>query len=220
MKEKTLTHLFFATCLLYVCLLSFIDFPLNTLLKPLPIIVLLWWARVHMPTTNKWLFLFWALVFSLGGDMTLTFTGSETFLAGLGMFFLAHLFYIAFFFSKPHLTASTLLLMTATLTLAFVMFQQFAPHLGSLYYPVMAYMCVLLVMVSAALFGSQVSHLSKLGALLFLSSDTLLATQLFLKPAVPLAHAIIVTYYLAQFFILKGALLRIQSTQEAPLTSS
>lgn len=208
MKEKTLMHLFFATTVLYVCCLGFITFPVNTILKPLPLIILIWWARVHLPTTSKWLFLFWALVLSVGGDMALTFNGEVSFLAGLGLFFVAHLFYIGFFFSKPQLHWGWLILIGILIGFASVMFQRFIPHLGGMYYPVMAYMCVLILMVSTALLSSEVGSLAKLGALLFLCSDTLLATQLFLKPGVPLSHAIIVTYYLAQFFILKGALLK------------
>lgn len=169
-----------------------------------------------MPTTTKWLFLFWALVLSVGGDMTLTLNGQDTFLAGLGMFFLAHLLYIGFFFAKPRLTWGSLIMIGGIIGFASVMFQRFAPHLGGMYYPVMAYMCVLILMVSTALLSSQATNISKLGALLFLCSDTLLATQLFLKPTLPLSHAIIVTYYLAQFLILKGALLKIKTPVQSP----
>lgn len=206
MKEKTLTHLFFASAVLYVCLLTHLHFPMNTMLKPLPIIILMWWVRVYMPTNTQWAFLFWALVLSVGGDMTLTFSGQESFLAGLSLFLCAHLCFIAFFFSKPDFKAVPLIIIATLVGFATFMFHRFSPHLGEMYYPVMFYMTVLILMVSMALLGKENVLMSKCGALLFLSSDSLLATQLFLKPDFPLAHAIIVTYYLAQFFIVRGAL--------------
>jgi uncharacterized membrane protein YhhN len=215
MKEKTLTHLFFGSALLYIFLLNSLSFPLSTILKPMPIIILIWWARIHMPTNIKWVLLFWALVLSAGGDMALTFSGEESFLAGLALFFFAHLFFIGFFFSKPKKNKPALIIMSLLIPFAAFMFHLFSPHLREMYFPVLIYQSALIIMVSMALLGKDNTTTSKIGALFFLVSDSLLATKLFLFPAAPLSHIVIVTYYLAQFFILKGAIVSKQTHKMA-----
>lgn len=206
MKEKTLIHLFFASAVLYLALLNHITFPLTTILKPLPIMILMWWARLYMPNNIKWVFLFWALVLSACGDIALTFSGLESFIAGLSLFLFAHVLYIFLFFSRPVFHWLSVSVITLIVIFSYSMFQLLSPHLHELYIPVVLYLCVIVTMVSVALLGKNISQLSRVGVIFFLSSDSLLAIMLFLPHTLPLKHAVMVTYYLAQFMILKGML--------------
>jgi uncharacterized membrane protein YhhN len=88
------------------------------------------------------------------------------------------------------------------------------PHLGDMLIPVAAYLFIILAMGISAALGTANHFLVIAGALLFILSDSLIAINRFLTP-VPLSDFLImITYYLAQFFITFGA--SKQGPEEAP----
>ena len=203
-KQRVITNSFFFFAVMYIFSLDHLIFPLKTLLKPLPIFILLYSLRNSELPENKWSTLLWALVCSASGDIALTFHGQESFLVGVGFFALAHVAYIVLLFDDLQLRTINGFIISTILMLSGLIFNKLAPHLGSLQGPVTVYMLLLLGMVVTALLNQSVSKIVKLGALLFLCSDTLLAMNEFLSPKISLSPLVMSTYYLAQFLIVRG----------------
>ena len=150
-----------------------------------------------------------AMLFSCAGDF---FGACGNFLAQMASFALAHIFIIAYFFSRyrlgvlrrryirysaRYMTVATLLVL---LVLLFA-FTKIIPHApaGVLRYGVSFYAVLIAVMVWAAL--QQRSVLFALGALLFLASDMILAWNRFVEHLSNSGLLILVPYYLAQWML-------------------
>ncbi len=204
MPDKRLTHLFFTLSLLYLLIVNHIQFPVTTVLKPLPIFVLIFWALKGMDLSLKWRYLLSALVLCAAGDIALTFESQIAFLVGLSLFLIAHLFYSAMFFSQLRLNFLRAVSVLVVLSVAVLMFQLLAPHLGMMHKPVVVYMGVISLMVIVAILSDDSPRYSKLGAVMFMLSDVVLSVQLFLHPTRNLTVVVMVSYYMAQYLILYG----------------
>ena len=104
---------------------------------------------------------------------------------GMAAFFLAHVAYIALFWALPQ-TGRTVLNLTAQIVLVLggvVFVRWLGPSLGPMRIPVFAYTGIILVMGAAALRLDPAFVLVTLGAIMFVASDMILSTQLFLRPA-------------------------------------
>ncbi len=81
-----------------------------------------------------------------------------------------------------------------------------APSLHEMTIPVMLYICVITMMVIAAI-GARLPLYVPIGALLFLTSDSLLAVVKFNKASLPFRDYLVWgTYYAAQYLIATGVL--------------
>ena len=129
---------------------------------------------------------------SLAGDVLIIFPSSRAFMAGLVAFLCAHLAYIAAFIylqTSRELGRNLPAELSAALVLALiaaVVYRFLLPGLGKMRIPVIAYMTVITVMVHRALavafnYPGQplLSILIVVGALLFYTSDALLAINRF-----------------------------------------
>jgi uncharacterized membrane protein YhhN len=171
-------------------------------------------------SNEKKLFLYsiLALIFSWGGDVLLL--GSELeirFMSGLGSFLIAHIFYILAFREIPKtdnpikLGPIVGLLMLYGLVLLAVLWN----NLGDMKIPVIAYALVICTMGSFAARRKQSVHpksylLTFSGALVFMASDSVIAISRFAYDF-PHAHSLImITYCLAQYYILAGLSLQIR----------
>lgn len=155
------------------------------------------------------------LVMALGlcalGDYLLSRDTDPSFLAGVAAFAAGHLAYVAVFLSVPgvsldHLTTGTGLIFTAVLVVyGAVMMLRLYRTAGPLRYAVMGYVPIILAMGLCAYCvpSSGPQRLVLPAALLFMISDTILATELFmLRADHPLRkitpYLIWATYWLAQ----------------------
>ena len=158
-----------------------------------------------------------ALALSAAGDALLAHEGERPFLGGLAGFLAAHLVYVALFMTT---SAGVAIFVTeiwrAALALlalagAAVMLRLLWPGVGSaLRMPVAAYVAAIVAMVSSAL--TVPSLAVAIGAMLFMASDAILASERFmLSPGSPhrawAGPAVWVLYYLAQLAITLGFLL-------------
>ncbi len=150
-----------------------------------------------------------ALTLSSLGDLALSRPGRAAFLYGLSAFAMAHLLYVLTFqaagtdplweaFSHAPLAAAVLMLLALSTEL------WLTPYTGGLAWPVRAYVALITAMGLAAL---GLSGLAVLGAALFITSDILLALQLFrltpVQPAYkPAGYAVWTLYIAGQFLIL------------------
>jgi len=166
--------------------------------------------NLHQDTKTKQLVLS-ALIFSLLGDIFLMFTETNSlfFTGGLLAFLTAHVMYILVFLKKRNNTKKALQFMLLLLVYAIGLFYFLKDGLGDLFIPVIIYMFVILMMVTTAFLreGSVSKNsyiLVFLGAVFFITSDSLLALNKFYSP-LPLSGIwIMTTYSIAQLFIVLG----------------
>ncbi len=183
------------------------------LTKPLILISLIfffWKYGKHLDIKTKQL-TFLALALSLFGDILLMFADESTsfFIGGLVSFLLAHLMYVFTFLKKKNSSNNAVLLVVILLIYAAGLFYFLKDGLGDLLVPVIIYMVVILSMVITAFIrkGSVPKSsfvLVFLGALFFITSDSLLALNKFHKPLPFSGISIMLTYSIAQLFIVLG----------------
>ena len=158
-----------------------------------------------------------ALVFSTAGDVLLGAPGEVAFLVGVGAFSLAHVAYLLLYL-RPLRTRRIGwrgLLYVAWLA---VLLLVLLPHVGSLALPLAVY-GLLLCGAAAAALGT--APIIATGALLFLTSDTLLALKFFL-PRFSLWQEdflIMLVYLAAQGLIIVGTVLAARRRAADPLSS-
>ncbi|MFF2654763.1 lysoplasmalogenase [Streptomyces sp. NPDC058045] len=153
-----------------------------------------------------------ALLFGAGGDILLLFDAEPCFLAGMGSFALGHLCYLRLFLRGRRSTAADpssrlrglLLPAGYLLVLVAVVAVLWSGLPAALRGPVAGYSLLLTAMAwSATRFGP----LAAAGGLLFLLSDTLIATGIADLPQLP-AHdfCVMLTYIAAQYALTRGVL--------------
>lgn len=162
-----------------------------------------------------------ALLFSWLGDILLLGEGTVFFLSGMTAFVMTHVSY-SFGFLKIHPVTPKdrsyfLYPLAALLILSSLVFLFLRNDLGSYLIPVFVYMLFISCMAALALhtYANQqvksiVSYTFIPGALLFVISDALLAINMFRMHHPVLEVLVMLTYGLAQFFIVRG----IQNTSE------
>ena len=138
---------------------------------------------------------------------------------GLGSFLIAHIGYILAYNQHRSAQHGTELLGVQKFRFALPivlagtgLITVLYPHLGELRIPVSVYALVLVVMVLKALFrfgftNAKSFWLVFIGALLFMVSDSLIAINKFLSGFDAAGLAIMSTYMVAQFLLIKGLLL-------------
>lgn len=171
-------------------------------------------SQVHHITSGlkKWILL--ALFFSWMGDVLLIFQEKEKFffLLGLSSFLLAHIFYIVFFHQvrMREKIRSNIWLLIPVAVYYVALISLLSPYLGDMKLPVRIYGIVISFMFMLALHMVYIKdkitgRWLMAGALLFIVSDSILATNKFYQPFEVAGALIMLTYGLAQFFIAEGA---------------
>ena len=161
------------------------------LAKPATLVALLIYAA-RGPAPAPWLLA--ALVLSLCGDVALMLP-ADVFVVGLAAFLLAHIAYIIGFeasISARVLWWGIVLVMSSPLS------RRIIRGIGnpSLRVPVGAYMVVISLMVGSAIASG--SALATAGAVLFFSSDAVIAWNRFVRPFAWAQLVIMVTYHSGQ----------------------
>jgi uncharacterized membrane protein YhhN len=167
---------------------------------------------------KKWILA--ALFFSWAGDVLLLFQQNHKlfFLLGLSAFLLAHIFYIVFFHQvrvKESIKGNPWFLVVIVIYYAALM-TILSPFLGDMKLPVRIYGIVISFMFMLAMHMLVIKNKiagkwMMIGALLFVVSDSTLAINKFYR-SFELANVLIMlTYGLAQLFIVEGAIKYITS---------
>ena len=172
-------------------------------------VIVLRQARRLPPATGT-LGLGLALALSCLGDIFLALRVDNGFIYGLIAFLIAHLVYLFLFVRKWRRPlrppTSRLLVSVAVLAFSLIFSQWLAPGLGKIALPVMTYICAITLMVVAALWANLSTHWVAIGALLFMTSDSLLAADRFWQNIPGSGFLIWATYYLGQYGITIGYL--------------
>ncbi len=195
--------------------------------KPLLMLILLvyFWVKSRKFISQKHLIML-ALFFSWLGDIFLLFDKRkpQLFIFGLAAFLIAHLFYIVYFYQitaknavKRRLNIPAALAVTIYVVSLFALL---APNLGTLQIPVAVYTLALSMMLLASIhaFDFKNRDFAKLcvaGTLLFVMSDSLLAINRFYQPFAFAGVLIMLTYAVAQFLIIAGALKNLEYLDES-----
>ncbi len=150
-----------------------------------------------------------ALLLSMAGDVLLLWDSEPFFLAGMGAFFLAHLFYLTFYlnqkigYNKLYLAAGVLVV-----GISFYILYRYVQVPGNLQPYLYGYAGILGLHLLASvkmLNTTSYGRLPVLGVLLFMASDMLLAFNKFNIGGDKYWHiAVMLTYGLAQYIITIG----------------
>ena len=187
------------------------------LLMPLLMIYFLEQTKIFISGLKTWIML--ALFFSWVGDILLMFEERKAvfFLLGLSSFFIAQVFYIVFFHNirmKENIRGNALLLLLVVVYYGFLI-SVLSPFLGTMKLPVRIYGVVISFMLMLAMHmmlgkNKKAGWWMMVGAILFVTSDSLLAFNKFYSPFNYAGIAVMLTYGLAQLFIIQGAVQYIQ----------
>lgn len=155
-----------------------------------------------------------ALFFSWVGDILLMFQSKNSifFLLGLSSFLLAHVCYIIFFHGvriKENIKSNLWLLFIVVVYYA-ALISMLSPYLGEMKLPVRIYGIVISFMFMLAMHmlfikNKPAGKWMMVGALLFVVSDSVLAINKFYLSFEFAGIIIMLTYALAQLFIIEGA---------------
>ncbi len=162
---------------------------------------------------KKWILL--ALFFSWAGDILLIFVPKNDifFLLGLASFLLAHIFYIIFFHQvrvREAVKGNPWLLLVVVIYYG-ALISWLSPFLGDMKIPVRIYGIVISFMFMLAMHmlfikNKPAGKWMMAGALLFVTSDSVLAINKFYNSFELAGVIIMLTYGLAQLFIVKGSI--------------
>jgi uncharacterized membrane protein YhhN len=217
MKTPLLLKTYIGFCIIYLSILFLNTQGFDLYMKPLilPILMLIVTFSENFPTKK---ILLTALLFSWIGDIILLFSdkGELYFIFGLVSFLASHLVYIVLF-NKQQTTRENdkkvqfwlgIFLILGYFT--FMIFTLF-PKLGPLKIPVLVYAIVITTMLFFAFKGSlkwsiPANKYIFIGAIVFVSSDSVLAFNKFYTPIEHASFYIMATYCLAQYLIVKGIL--------------
>ena len=189
---------------------------LQYIFKPLIIPVLFGYFDAQSVSITKGLhkWITAALLFSLLGDTLLMFDEKNAifFLLGLSAFLLAHIFYIIFFHQvriKESVKGNPWLLVVVVIYYV-ALISLLSPYLSAMRVPVLIYGIVISFMFMLAMHMLFIKNKSAgiwmmTGALLFVISDSILAINKFYQPFEVAGVLIMLTYGLAQLFIVEGA---------------
>jgi len=207
--NKRSTYSFIALSILYLTLMPRLSYPINSVLKALPIaLLLLCVLRGNLSRSLRWMFGF-ALGFSVLGDIALTLPVQHQFEMGLGLFLIAHISYIFGFFllSKSlhkddgvslevwNMAASGIAI-ASLLVLIYLI-----PKVGDMWIPICIYIGAISIMAMTA---SRCDYYCMVGAASFMISDTLIAYDTFIAQKALFSFWIMLSYYAGQFCLVHG----------------
>ena len=198
---------------------------LEYIIKPMIVIWLLLYFLSQIVIINsglkKWIVS--ALFFSWTGDVLLLFqqNNSVFFLLGLSAFLIAHIFYIIFFNRvrvNESVRGNVWLLLIVVIYYSSLISLLYS-HLGGMKLPVLVYGIVISWMFMLAMHMLFIKNKTAgkwmmTGALLFVISDSLLAVNKFYQPFAIAGVVIMLSYGLAQLFIVEGAIKYITSVDK------
>ena len=177
--------------------------PFMVLFKTLPIgllIVMVLKERSQLQNST-FITLLFALSFSALGDVLLALDSGQLFIGGLAAFFVSHTFYIISMLPIKNWRLDVVFLY---LFMAIIVFCLFYPNLNDMLVPVLFYMLVLTIMASFTWMTDKSNGFLVLGGAVFVISDSILGLNRFYLEIAHADIAIMIMYYIAQFFLITG----------------
>lgn len=217
MKKSIWILLFFVALVVYIISMQLAHQTVQHICKPLlmPLLMIGFMVSVKAGSTNLRTWIIAALFFSWAGDVLLLFEPKDKifFMLGLSSFLLAHIFYIVFFYKnrvKENIKGNPWLMVIVVIYYG-VLITLLSPYLAEMKWPVRVYGIVISFMFMLAMHMLWIKNKTAgrwmmTGAFLFVISDSLLAINKFYQSFEMAGILIILTYGLAQLFIIYGAI--------------
>ena len=190
----------------YLLAFGYNDSWIGAIVKMLPILLLAAAsARLMRGTWRRWMVV--ALLFSALGDWLLGMNGvvGNLFAVGLGSFLVAQLAYAQLFWRHRSADGRRRWLAACYLPVAAALAWLVLPVAGEMAVPVALYMLAITAMVTGAALADR-PLLLLAGALAFAFSDATIAINKFVSPVPQAGLVIMLSYYLAQWLLWRGAL--------------
>jgi len=197
------TTLFSFASLAFILSILVKPYSLSWLVKLLPMVILISIAITQLKDKPGKVFIA-GLVFSAFGDFFLDYDRVNWFIFGLGSFFIAHICYLVAL--KP-VENKKLAIVSLYGIYGIAMFSLIAGGLGELFVPVLAYMSILLIMAVMTLISTRSNSWLIFGGLSFVFSDSLIGIDKFYQPIPYAPILIMMSYYFAQYALLRGFIL-------------
>jgi len=208
-KSKIVLLVFMVVSLLDITGILFKIPILIQLFKPFILLSLMALYAVSVSERNKTYIL--ALLFSFMGDFFLIFEGELYFIVGLVSFLIAHLFFIKIVFGRLQKSTISKILVSIFPFLTLFLFLIFflKDTLNELLIPVIIYGFTISIFGVVAMLDyvntkTTQSFLMFVGALIFISSDSILAINKFYNTTQIFAVLIMITYIVAQYLIYRS----------------
>jgi uncharacterized membrane protein YhhN len=217
MKSSTLFISYISFSLLYLLIILLGREDIAWFVKPLLIPFLIVGVYFHNAFPTKKLLLT-ALLFSWIGDIILLFANRDLqfFILGLVAFLISYVVYILLFNRQLKLgniknKAIYWIGVTMIIIYLLVVLTILSPDLGDLKIPVLVYALVISTLLLFAFKGFLIwkepaNWYIMIGAVLFVSSDSILAFNTFYEPIILSSFLIMITYLIAQYLIVTGIL--------------
>jgi uncharacterized membrane protein YhhN len=208
-KSKIVLLVFMVVSLLDITGILFKIPILIQLFKPFILLSLMALYAVSVSERNKTYIL--ALLFSFMGDFFLIFEGELYFIVGLVSFLIAHLFFIKIVFGRLQKSTISKILVSIFPFLTLFLFLIFflKDTLNELLIPVIIYGFTISIFGVVAMLDyvntkTTQSFLMFVGALIFISSDSILAINKFYNTTQIFGVLIMITYIIAQYLIYRS----------------
>lgn len=218
MKKINYAVLFWAVALVHLFCI-YMNWPQQRVYSKFILVPILMWYLFKSPESDKPLKGMWraylGLFFSWVGDVLLIGEGPSFFLSGMIAFITAHVYYSLFFIQTVPVKKETAGVFYKTLiglsVVCGVLFLLLRSALGAYQVPILLYMLFISLMASLAVHTTSNTTYKNFalqtfvpGALLFVTSDALLATNKFYAHLPVLDLGVMLTYAGAQYFLTKG----------------
>ena len=218
MKKLNYAVIFWAVTVAHLFCI-YMDWPQQRVYTKFILVPILMWylytsASSEQPLKGMWR-AYLGLFFSWVGDVLLLGEGANFFLSGMIAFVTAHVYYSLFFIQTVPVKKETAGVFYKTLIglsiVSGLLFIQLRNALGTYQVPILLYMLFISLMASLAVHTTTNDQYKKFaiqtfvpGALLFVTSDAILATNKFYAHLPVLDLAVMLTYAGAQYFLTKG----------------
>lgn len=176
----------------------FLDYTLiNYFIKPLPVLLLIFCVRRE---TDTELYVYFALISSIIGDIALMFEG-HFFIVGLAAFLVAHIFYAKAFSIVTKKRSLHTSIPFIAYVIAFLFF--ISPHTAEYRLPIIFYSLVISIMLWRSFLAAEKKNYKSVfwGAMLFALSDSLIAINKFYQEFTHAQVIIMITYWTGQYLI-------------------
>ena len=218
MKKINYAVLFWAVALVHLFCI-YMNWPQQRVYSKFILVPILMWYLFKSPESDKPLKGMWraylGLFFSWVGDVLLIGEGPSFFLSGMIAFITAHVYYSLFFIQTVPVKKETAAVFYKTLiglsVVCGVLFLLLRSALGAYQVPILLYMLFISLMASLAVHTTSNPAYKNFalqtfvpGALLFVISDALLATNKFYAHLPVFDLGVMLAYAGAQYFLTKG----------------
>ena len=223
MKYSVISAIYFIVGLICIILLDQSIFWPGFVAKALiiPVLIILFIVNINPLTGRLHMFMIAGLLFSWAGDVVLELSkhSDNLFIVGLVCFLLAHIMYLAVFFLTPgknSILNNRIYLLIPVLIYGVILVSFLYADLDGMRLPVIVYAIVILAMLTGAI--NRIEKVKKVsyylvlaGAILFVSSDSVIAYNKFVHQFDLSGIVIMSTYVIAQYLIIAGYIIQFKT---------